>query len=45
MKKDAIVGYVMGTQVAKTVKVRVPQEVYLPKYKKVLLSVNNSFIN
>ena len=30
-----LLGYVIGTQMPKTVKLRVPKEVYLPKYKKV----------
>jgi hypothetical protein len=29
------IGYVIGTQIPKTLKVRVPKEIYLPKYQKV----------
>jgi small subunit ribosomal protein S17 len=38
-----LVGYVVGTQMAKTVKVRVPFEVFLPKFQKSILRHKNYF--
>lgn len=35
------VGYVIGTQVSKTVRLRVPQSIYLPKYKRSITKHQN----
>lgn len=36
-----LVGHVVGTQMQKTVKVRVPHEIYLPKYRKSIIRHRN----